>query len=803
MTLSGFLLLTAPGIGASGSADTEQPGSRGLTLLVTSGLAGKLVDGEQTLAGLLATIEKLAAEAERQGRTVAVIDAGTTLVPYAESRHDAGEAMIHALRQAGCRAWVPHPTDFTVGLGRLSQLASGLDFPVLWPLVSDDPAARRLLPSVVLELGGGLELELGVVYHRGYEQDLKAHGIEGLLPAGGQSSDDEAADRGQADTPASADRIGAAESGLDPAGRLRMAIVHSRGSGAGLRSRELTWGLVEAPAGLDLLYDPNLGADLALRNDRAEGPVYLFGRALHTADPWQVAEVRLELARRNGRWQIEEGRQLVHGVDPEAPVDRSLAEWLQGAFGEFRRAHRQPFGSAAPTDRNGLERFVLRAVREAAAAEVGIVNRGSLRPVDTRYFEEDPLRRETVMRILSYDQGLVVGELTGSELRRLAEQSSQRSDEEGSTRQGSLRFWGLDFEVSDPGLSTAEVSGFEVNGRRLVDTDRYRVVTTSFLAGGGEGYPILEEMEAETVLVGDLHRPAGEPAARSSESPDSPAEMRDDVVLPRLARAEVPFVQLEDEGLWRFGVKRLSLAFDGVDVDADEAYREVADSRAKSASSTKTQAALHLFADQEWSDLRWESSLRARFDLLDSGGGSAEQADDLRLETSVVFTGRTWLGGHPYAGYFLDTEIRVEEDSDGNEQERQLEQNLAFGITWSAPRWPRLRLGAVARARDDIEEAERLGVLAEADFLWRGGDGRLGWDGSARAEVLEDSDGRIERYDFELRLVVRIHGALHLTPAVNLYRYRDSRLPGAADYQRFTLGLTYAWIGKRQRGLFP
>ncbi|MEM8998386.1 MAG: 5'-nucleotidase, partial [Acidobacteriota bacterium] len=528
-------------------------------------------------------------------------------------------------------------------------------------------------------------------------------------------------------------------------------------------------------------------ADLSLHRDSAGGGVFLVGRELSTAEPWRVAELDLELVcEAGGTWRLDGVRQTLHGIDPEAEAKPQLEQTIDQAFDAFRQSYGRRLPASAPVDREGLERFTLQALREAARTEIAILNQGALRPVDARHFAETPLPRETVMRLLSYDQGVVVGSLKGSELAALIAESVTRHDDDGSPRQTSLRFAGVEYEVANPGTPEATASAIRINSHPLYPDDLYSVATNSWLAGGGDGYPELARLEGEVLRRGV----------------EEPVEMREDIVLPRLDEAERPLDDPASRGLWRFGIQRFTFGFDGIEVDADEAYGDVSDSRASTDASRAVRADVRLFADQQWSRLRWENRLRARFGLLDPRDGDSEQEelqDDLRLDISAVFLDRTLLAGNPYLGYIVDTEIRAEVGDDDERLPRQFEQSLTAGLEWSTDLMPRIRFGVLARHQDDAEEAERLGALFDLNLRRKA---RGVWPAvelDVLAEWAEDSEATVERFDLEVRFPITIRKYLKLAPTWNFYRYRDSRLPGAAEFRRFSLNLSWSWSDKYQR----
>ncbi|MEM8930864.1 MAG: hypothetical protein AAGE94_06805, partial [Acidobacteriota bacterium] len=400
-----------------GSTTTER---RQATLVVTSGLAGRLVDGEHTIADLTATIRRVVAERRATGHDVLVLDTGVTLAPYAESRPDAGAAMLRALRDAGCEVFMPHPVDLVVGSHAFTASspsatptvlrAFGTDAP---PLATRDTVARVELAEV--------PIAMRAFDHPDFIRDLAAAGVEATAIDPTTALDGHRAD--------------------DP---IQIAILHSRGQG--LLDHDMAWSLIDEPRGYDLLLDPDLEADLVVRREvpSAGHAVFLVGRALSTERPWTFAVVDLELVRDPDHgWSIDRVRQTVHGLDPEATPDPQLEASVRAAYANFEHRYGRPLPDAAPDDREGLAAYVLGALREATRAEIAILDHGALRPVAEEHLTP-PLTREAVVRLLSLDQGVVVGELTGRQLRELAADSVRRPlDRAYST---ALRFAGLSFD---------------------------------------------------------------------------------------------------------------------------------------------------------------------------------------------------------------------------------------------------------------------------------------------------------------------------------------------------------------------
>lgn len=734
---------------------SKSSANRRLTLLVTSGLAGQLVrgDGTETIASLVAEVRKLADAARARGDAVVVFDAGRTLLPYAESRYDEGHMMGRALTLAGCQAFVPEAMDFTLGLTSVSELAADVPFPVLRPFVGPDPRFEVFAPRTVLEPEAGLRMVLVSLFDPFFAGNLAKSGIAAVMT---KPEEHLAA-------------IPESEPGL------RVAVVHSAAKGSSMLSRKMTWKLVEQPLGYDLLIDPDFGNDLVLHRKDEDGPVLLIGRKRSREQPWTISEITLDLELQDGRLRPVAASLEVHGVDPETEPDHQLESEIQALVADFRRASRRPLPDAAPTDVAGLRTFVLESIREAAEAEVAILNLGAMHTVAPALLKSRPLPVEVVRRLLPLDQYLVVGELTGRQLSRLASASRKRRGAGGKPLKSSLIFGGL---------ARSATGSLEVNGRKLFPEDRYRVVTNSFLASGGDDYPALTRLLRPETLHLESKRLG---------------EVREDYVLPRLDEAQRPFVDLERRGLWRFGVDRLGISFEGVQTSADDSYRGALDSRASAGNSASLLATVRLRADQLWPSFRWENRLRGRFGLVDAEGEErGELEDDIRLEVSGLFTKARVLGGLFYTSVIVDSEFRRNERFEST-LPRQLETNLAAGLRWQRGPWPLIRFGLVARHQEDFEDANRFGIFAEAELEIAGRGRRPAIIGRFFSESLDNSAATIRRLDAEIALRFPIVDSLALTPEFNFYVYDDSRLLGTARYHRLSLGLAYAWNGKHQR----
>lgn len=204
-------------------------------------------------------------------------------------------------------------------------------------------------------------------------------------------------------------------------------------------------------------------AELVLANDLSGQITHLqvdrTGLQIHATEPGRVLRVDLGA--------LDRAPAL---VEPAAATLPAPVEALTGALRDDLCAlDRVAFAGAslvAPLDRDGMTTLLLDVIREHAAAEVSIINRGALRPLE-RFPLRDRITGLDVMGALPFDDHLFVGTMTGEALKALLE----------SDRAERFRVRGV----------THEDDVWTVNGRALVDAQRYRVVSTGFVVGGGDG----------------------------------------------------------------------------------------------------------------------------------------------------------------------------------------------------------------------------------------------------------------------------------------------------------------------------
>jgi len=186
---------------------------------------------------------------------------------------------------------------------------------------------------------------------------------------------------------------------------------------------------------------------------------------------------------------LEVRYQVVDLFDPPAPEYRNEAvEELCAALIERSEVEMSRVVGRldAPLGRN-LGRYVSSpagnlvadVMRERLGADVAIQNRGGLR----RDLSPGPVTRRDLFELLPFGNHLVCMTLTGAELAACLSAAI-----EGTAHTG-LEFSGLVAEVTVDAAGNGELARLLVGGAPVDPEGEYRVVTNSFLAGGGDAYP--------------------------------------------------------------------------------------------------------------------------------------------------------------------------------------------------------------------------------------------------------------------------------------------------------------------------
>ena len=137
--------------------------------------------------------------------------------------------------------------------------------------------------------------------------------------------------------------------------------------------------------------------------------------------------------------------------------------------------------------------FVADAYRNAAGADIGFVNGGSIR-ADLTY-EPGPLTKRDVLSILPFNNPIVKVELSGKVLKQILEHGVDRSGPGEDTEPGRFpQVSGFRFEYDPQKPAGNRVVSVTVGGQPLDQAKTYTVATSDFLVSrSGDGYTMFKD----------------------------------------------------------------------------------------------------------------------------------------------------------------------------------------------------------------------------------------------------------------------------------------------------------------------
>lgn len=215
-----------------------------------------------------------------------------------------------------------------------------------------------------------------------------------------------------------------------------------------------------------------------------------------TADARELGQIDLNISQNTGElesidWRVIPVDNKVKDAPEFAVVNRKYANLLASLSKPVGRSTVALDARSAEnrTRETNVGNLVADSFRKALVADVGLMNGGSIRAdalmpagrIDTR----------DVLSILPFGNKLVKIEVSGATLRAALEHGVGRSAEDAEPGRfpqvSGVRF---SFDATQPAGS--RVSNVTVNGQPLNETRKYTVATSTFLAGGGDGYDVLK-----------------------------------------------------------------------------------------------------------------------------------------------------------------------------------------------------------------------------------------------------------------------------------------------------------------------
>jgi len=200
---------------------------------------------------------------------------------------------------------------------------------------------------------------------------------------------------------------------------------------------------------------------------------------------------RLDLEVADGK--VTSHRYRLIPVTPALGEDPAVAALVSGYARRLGEKMSEPLGSAAADLEGGKDEMrsretslgdlVADAMREAAGADVALINGGTIRAG----IPAGPVTLGTLHDVLPFDNWLISFAITGKELRESLETGLARVE----VRDGGFpQVSGMAYTFDPRAPAGARLVSISVGGAPLEETRRYVLATHDFLAAGGNGYTV-------------------------------------------------------------------------------------------------------------------------------------------------------------------------------------------------------------------------------------------------------------------------------------------------------------------------
>jgi len=174
-------------------------------------------------------------------------------------------------------------------------------------------------------------------------------------------------------------------------------------------------------------------------------------------------------------------------------LDDRVAHW-DGTFSTRREDVR--------SSENAFANFVADAMREYGSADVAIMNGGSIRG-DRLYQRNEPITRRTIATELPFRSTLRLLSISGADLLQALEHGFALLDSQKGVYP---HVSGMQVEINSDAKPGARIISAKINGESLQADKKYRLMTTDYLAEGGDGYVSFgrADVVADSTLEGSI-----------------------------------------------------------------------------------------------------------------------------------------------------------------------------------------------------------------------------------------------------------------------------------------------------------
>ncbi len=772
-----LLLIAVSGLPAQNSIHLFYTGDiNGVVKSDAPGLHGDIL-------GIEAAVKEKLAQTPFAKEDILFFDTGDALGYHYLSELDSGRTVFRHMLRAGYTGMVPGNLDFQYGLEHLQALGrQDTTFALLATNIYKPDSGYLFEPYRIFERNGFRIGVVGLVNTRLRDQLTEAQRTRLRI---------------EAQIKALNEHLGTLRERCD----LLVAVSHLSLSQNLQISRQLSELdiLISRPSEDSLQYLQVFGEGNDLRAAIVSAP----------AGARAIGHLEVLMAPRAGGYRIDD---LIRRPDipiAEQPYpEEALADYreLESDFREYTRRQYQaspdrPLLEVTPTLGEDLLRYSLFVMLRSTRSEIAILNKGAL----TQPYRKNQQDSLTVQDIAAFSRSfdpLITMRLTGKALKSILQRSGSYGMEDGT----SLRIIAVD-DYQNP-----ERGDLQPHGIKLDDDEVYAVVTTRFLAQGGDGYAAFRQgTHRRDQFTGDTYITASdEPEAR-------PVALNDILIRYLLADIQPDFSSPQEfytsenflnKPLLLMRFENIDMSFKTVRVNNNKGFTNANDKRVSASTENATNIATsgYLAMIRRTQRTRWENGALFRYGFQRIGDSDLQESDDrLEIQTILDWDDPLNIFEKPsqlnlYSSLRFDTEFSPGTGEEGQILPRRKDGYLYFGVSRFGKDNREIRMAFFAK-NDFTNQDRDAGFELNAKYFKNFGALKHGSIVRARYHFNQPNRKPGDEkalLDYTGYFEFNILQFVSLKPQINVFIFQDMALRQTASNVQFSVALSFSRLWKPQ-----
>lgn len=755
----------------------EASSHKTITILYTGDVYGVL-GGNPAFPGGLAPRKKIFEQIRKENPNLVILDAGNALSPHYYSRIDRGELTFQALDQIRYDALNLGSHDFDYGQERLLALdSSAQNIKIFSSNIYDRKSEKPWTEEFIIKEVAGVKIGILGICDPKAEREVLFGGLNGL----------KVIDPAQALT--------ALIPRVKP--QVQLLILLSNIPAPDLKT------LLEKIEGVDIAISRSAGGRTDY-DDNTSPTAYDFHYFMRASSSSAALQIRTLLAYAS-RFGFEAGRvdvtfegPQIKQIEPSVvamPIGAQEDEELAARVGARKKAIEQEYGAvlldrleerlSKPWDEAGFTHMVLVMIKEAASAEIAVINETFFyKPqiIHEQIKKADRLRLWDIHRLFWTNNHLVKLSLSGAQIKKLLEENKGN---------GFLRFLGVGIDSK---------GGIFVNGRSIKEQELYSIAASNYLAFGATPWPTLSQGKNFREVFGDQKIVLRDLVIQTLEADLRENNSQEDWAGRYQIEKTDPYPTQ-----WSVLLDRLALNVSSLDTHNRGSFAAVRDARVKALDQVTIGTAGNIWLALDHSLLLWKNGIEMGYSKVTLPNNVVNNPVDQLVFKSQVQGQKLKvpLGGNFYAlpafQAAYDTEFTP---TSGNPKRKLIRLEPGLSTTLNGI-FNEMRLGGVAEIDRSLPDANtEYGVSFNSrllkpwkNFLTFGSDIEFFYFPRSAKDTPDDL---LWQGSFRHRLAIPLWSDLALSPYLDVFAWRGKLIRETGWNFLAGVSLSYSQLWKPQ-----